>query len=86
MKAKVHTQIKIKLLTESKILDRLLSSIDETSRGDSIRIAMFEFKQPVLMKKLVEASNRGVSVNMILDPNMEVFGFPSLGFPSRLSA
>ncbi|GEN84314.1 phospholipase D [Sporosarcina luteola] len=73
----------VQYLTEKKILDALLGDIAATQRGDSIRMGMFFIAKLDVVEALVEAANRGVQIEMILDPNENSFGNEKSGLPNR---
>lgn len=71
------------ILTEKKILDALLTDIAATQEGDRIEVMMFFVAKRDIVNALVDASNRGVQVRMILDPNENSFGRQKSGLPNR---
>ncbi|WP_370644626.1 phospholipase D-like domain-containing protein [Sporosarcina sp. ACRSL] len=73
----------VQYLTEKKILDALLGDIAAAQEGDRIRIGMFFIAMPEVVQAIVDASNRGVHVQMILDPNENSFGNEKTGIPNR---
>ncbi|MDX8291681.1 phospholipase D family protein [Metabacillus indicus] len=75
--------IDVQVLTEGKIYEHLLSSIRAAEKNDVIWMGMFYLADRKVIDSLVEASNRGVKVNMILDPNQNAFGQEKIGLPNR---
>ena len=73
----------IQLLTEKKIQDHLIQSINSTIKGDSIDIAMFYLSSRAVIRSLLRASKRGVAIRLILDPNKDAFGRQKGGVPNR---
>lgn len=73
----------VQYLTEKKIHDALLGDIAAAQEGDSIRMGMFFIAMPEIVQAIVDASNRGVHVQMILDPNENSFGNEKSGLPNR---
>lgn len=73
----------VQYLTEKKILDALLGDIALAQTGDSIRMGMFFIAMPEVVQAIVDAANRGVNVEMILDPNENSFGNEKSGLPNR---
>lgn len=71
------------ILTEKKILDALLTDIAATTEGDQIDVMMFFVAKRDIVNALVDATNRGVKVRMILDPNENSFGRQKSGLPNR---
>lgn len=73
----------VQYLTEKKILDAMLGDIAKAQQGDSIRLGMFFIAKRDLVNALVDAANRGVNVELILDPNENSFGNEKSGLPNR---
>ena len=71
-------QYAVQYLTEKKILDALLEDLAATKAGDKIWIGMFFIAQRDIVNTVTDAVNRGVQVNMILDPNENPFGQENL--------
>jgi phosphatidylserine/phosphatidylglycerophosphate/cardiolipin synthase-like enzyme len=71
------------VLTEGAIRGALVERIDSTVRGESIDIAMFYISDRQVVDALLEASARGVSVRLVLDPNKDAFGHEKNGIPNR---
>lgn len=82
-KEQVETKMSIKLLTENKIKKVLLHEIKNTKVGDQINIAMFYLSDRNVIKHLIMASNKGVEVRIVLDPNKDAFGREKGGIPNR---
>ena len=70
-------------LTEKKIFDALMNDINDTKKGDKIWLGMFFVAERNIVNALVDAANRGVEVNLILDPNENSFGREKSGLPNR---
>ncbi|QZY55271.1 phospholipase D family protein [Crassaminicella profunda] len=75
--------IGVSFITEGKIRKNLLEAIEKTKAGDGIQIGMFYFSERNLVKALIEAANRGVNIQMILDANKDAFGMEKNGIPNR---
>ena len=73
----------VQYLTEKKILDALLGDIARAQEGDSIRIGMFYIAKRDVVNALIDATNRGADVTLILDPNENSFGNKKTGLPNR---
>ena len=73
----------VQYLTEKKIFDALLGDIAAAQEGDAIRMGMFFIAMPEVVQAIVDAANRGVHVQMILDPNENSFGNEKTGLPNR---
>ncbi|GKV63876.1 MULTISPECIES: phospholipase D family protein [Sporosarcina] len=74
---------KVQYLTESKVLDALVKDIERAKTGDRIRMGMFYLSEQQVIRPLEEAANRGVDIEMILDPNENSFGSKKSGLPNR---
>lgn len=75
--------IGVQLLTEGAILDAIVRDIDATVAGDTIEMAMFYFSERRIVRALKRASDRGVMIEIILDPNKDAFGREKNGIPNR---
>ena len=73
----------VQYVTEKKILDSLLGDITKTQPGDTIRMGMFYIAETHIVDALIDAANRGVDIEMILDPNENAFGNDKSGIPNR---
>ena len=80
---KERGQYEVQYLTEKKILDGLLEDLAITKKGDKIWLGMFFVAEPDVVNALSDAANRGVEVNLILDPNKNSFGQEKSGIPNR---
>lgn len=76
-------EYQIQFLTESKILNSLLDDLESTKEGDTIWMGMFYLAKRDILSALVDASERGVEVKLILDPNANAFGNEKTGLPNR---
>jgi phosphatidylserine/phosphatidylglycerophosphate/cardiolipin synthase-like enzyme len=74
--------IKVQLLTEKKIKDSIIYSIDHTGYGDQIKIIMFYLSDRDIINSIKDAYDRGVNVEIILDPNKDAFGRTKNGVPN----
>ncbi|WP_433742521.1 phospholipase D family protein [Falsibacillus pallidus] len=75
--------IKIQLLTESKIQSGIVDTVSKTSKGDSIWIGMFYIADRDIVNALTDAAGRGVKIKLILDPNTNAFGHKKTGLPNN---
>ena len=73
----------VQYVTESKVLDALVGDIEKTKKGDTIRMGMFYLSEQEVIRPLEEAANRGVKIEMVLDPNENSFGSKKSGLPNR---
>jgi phosphatidylserine/phosphatidylglycerophosphate/cardiolipin synthase-like enzyme len=71
------------LVTEKAIRKTILDEVGSTVLGDNISIAMFYLAERKIIKALIDASNRGVNIRIILDPNKDAFGYEKIGVPNR---
>ncbi|TSB48142.1 phospholipase D-like domain-containing protein [Alkalicoccobacillus porphyridii] len=78
-----HTDIYGQVLTESKIHKKALSMINEAEQGDTIWMGMLYLSESLICDALVEAAHRGVSVQIVLDQNIESFGNQKIGLPNK---
>lgn len=75
--------VKVKLLTEKKIRDGLVSLINGLAKGDSIHMAMFYLSDRKIIEALKQADKNEVNIRIILDPNKDAFGREKNGVPNR---
>ncbi len=80
---KVSLENTIQLITEGKIYEAVIEHIGTTTQGDTVKIAMFYLSNRQIIKTLLQASDRGVAIRLILDPNKDGFGFHHNGTPNR---
>jgi len=73
----------IRLLTEGKIKTELLRIIRDTAAGDQIWMGLFYLSDRQIIKELINASQRAVEINLVLDPNKDAFGLEKNGIPNR---
>lgn len=74
---------KVKLITEGKIKENILNALRNTIEGDKIKIALFYLSERDIIKELINASNKGVEIKIILDANKDAFGRKKNGIPNR---
>lgn len=73
----------VQLLTERRIKDSILETIDQAESNDAIKIGMFYLSDRDVIEALYHAEDRGVSIQMILDINQDAFGNEKIGIPNR---
>ena len=73
----------VSIITEGKIKDNLINEISATRDGDRITLGMFYIGHRNTVKELIDASNRGVDVRLVLDANKDAFGLEKDGVPNR---
>lgn len=76
-------EYKIQYLSEAKIGKYLDRDLDSTDNGDEILMGMYFLADKNVVKKLIEASNRGVKVKIILDRSRDAFGMSTNGLPNK---
>ncbi len=77
---------RVQILSEGKIRDALLATVDGAKTGDRLDIAVFYFSHRRLLRSVVDARRRGVAIRVLLDPNEDAFGRKKNGIPNRQSA
>lgn len=75
--------IQLRYMTEGKVYDRLLEAIRSTEKGDTLWMGMFYLADKQVTSELLNASQRGVNIQLILDPNQNAFGQDKIGIPNR---
>ncbi len=75
--------VSIQFVTEGKIRKSMTREIEHSGKGDAISVAMFLLTERNLVEALVEASERGVAIRVIVDPSKYLFGQDSEGVPNR---
>ncbi|MDO3408820.1 phospholipase D family protein [Saccharibacillus sp. CPCC 101409] len=76
-------QYAVQYLTEGKVYNHVLEELGNTQQGDAIWMGMFYLADKKVLKALEEAADRGVTVNLVLDPNENAFGREKIGIPNR---
>ncbi|UTH07404.1 phospholipase D family protein [Macrococcoides canis] len=71
------------LVTEGKIKEALIEQINMTKTGESLKMGMFYLSDRDVIKALLDASKRGVDIQIILDVNKEAFGKEKPGIPNK---
>jgi hypothetical protein len=73
----------VQLVTEGKILAALREDLGRVGSGDRVDLAMFYLSQRQVVEALLAANERGASVRLVLDPNIDAFGRQKGGIPNR---
>ncbi len=73
----------LQVLTERKILDYVIETLNNSDKGDRIDLSMFYFSHRGIIKALINAHERGASLRVLLDPNEDAFGKKKNGMPNR---
>ena len=75
--------LRIQLLTEHAIEEKILGVLERMGKGDALDIAMFYLSDREIIGALKEADERGVKIRLLLDPNKDAFGREKNGIPNR---
>ncbi|WP_410512660.1 phospholipase D family protein [Paenibacillus sp. BR2-3] len=75
--------LQVRYLTEGKVYKYALQEIHAAAQGDTIWMGMFYLADDGIIKALLEASDRGARVRLLLDPNQNAFGRDKIGIPNR---
>ncbi len=73
----------VRLITEGGIGVSVCAALNGTARGDRICLAMFYLADRKVIRGLLAAAARGVTVEIILDPNRDAFGYRKNGVPNQ---
>ena len=76
-------QAQLQILTEGKIRDALLNSLQSAVPKDQIDIAVFYLSHRGIINAIKQAHQRGVIIRVVLDPNEDAFGRKKNGIPNR---
>lgn len=79
----VQSSTTIKVITEGKIKDAVLSMLDSAEPGQKIDLMMFYLSDRKVIKALKRAHQRGARLRLLLDPNKAAFGRERNGIPNR---
>lgn len=78
--------INLKILTEGRIKQAILTELGSATAGDTVMIVQFYLSDRDVIASIKEAASVGVSVKVILDPNKDAFGRKKIGIPNRQTA
>lgn len=73
----------VRYLTEGKVYKYARQALQSAQEGDTIWMGMFYLADDAILDELVEATERGATVRLILDPNQNAFGRDKIGIPNR---
>ncbi len=73
----------VRILTERAVARYLLARLGSLSDGDAVQVAMFYLSDRAVVRALLAAHQRGVRVQVLLDPNKDAFGRKKNGIPNR---
>ena len=74
---------RVQVLTEGALREALLARLDVAASSDSIDAALFHLADRGVIEALLEASRRGASVRLILDPNETASSGGMEGLPNQ---
>jgi hypothetical protein len=74
---------RVHVVTEGAIRDALTGQLEATRTGDTVDIAMFYLSDRPVVRALLAAARRGVSLRVLLDPSKDAFGYEKSGLPNR---
>ncbi|MCX7556019.1 phospholipase D family protein [Xanthomonadaceae bacterium JHOS43] len=74
---------RLRVLTESAIADALIDVTEHAAPGEALDVAVFYLAHRGLIRSLLNAHARGVTVRVLLDPNEDAFGRKKNGVPNR---
>ena len=73
----------MQVLTESKIRDYVISTLEHSGPGARVDLAMFYLSHRGVVRSLIDAHERGVELRVLLDPSEDAFGKKKNGIPNR---
>lgn len=76
-------RLRLAVLTEAAIRDRLLAELAATGAGDRVAMAVFYLAHRGVIRALIGAHRRGAGVRVLLDANHDAFGRRKDGVPNR---
>lgn len=74
--------VTVQYVTEGKILTALIKEMEKVEANEEIWLGMFYLADRQVIQAFTEAAERGVQVNLILDPNETSFGRSKSGLPN----
>ncbi|MBT4136104.1 hypothetical protein HOD75_01660 [archaeon] len=75
--------ISIQFLADNALVSSIEKEIENTQKGESIDIMMFYLSYDKIIDKLIQASERGVNIRIILDQSIDAFGKKKNGMPNK---
>lgn len=73
----------VQVVTERAVERAALEMIDGADAGEQLDLAMFYLSDRDIVKALKRATERGVELRVLLDPNKDAFGREKNGVPNR---
>ncbi len=77
---------RLRLLTEGAIRDALLTILAGARPGETLELCAYYLAHRGVIRTLLDAHRRGVTIRLLLDPNDSHFGRESPGIPNRQTA
>jgi len=74
---------KIQVLSESRIREQIITTLNAAQSGAKIDLLMFYLSDRKIIKAMIAAKERGVDMRVILDVNKDAFGREKNGVPNR---
>ena len=81
--AKISCSTQIQLLTEGKIKEVLLEDLNICRPPATLWMAMFYLADRQIIAALLAATQRGITINLLLDANRDAFGHQKNGVPNK---
>ncbi|WP_370866592.1 phospholipase D family protein [Saccharibacillus sp. JS10] len=78
-----NAQYAIQYLTEGKVHTHVIAELDQATSGDTVWMGMFYLADYDVLQSLMDASDRGAEIRLVLDPNENAFGRDKIGIPNR---
>jgi len=82
-RAPAASSLRLAVLTETAIRERLLVELMRAGRGDRVAVAVFYLAHRGVIRALIDAHRRGAGVRLLLDANHDAFGRRKDGIPNR---
>ena len=79
----IASETTAQIVSESKIKDVLITSLNRAGAGDSLSLLVFYLADRDTIAALKNAYGRGAAVRVLLDPNKDAFGRQKNGIPNR---
>jgi len=72
----------VQVVTEGRVRDDILETLQDLEAGDGLDVAMFYLSQRRIIRALKKAAARGAAIRVLLDPNRIAFGIKRGGIPN----
>ncbi|HZH59477.1 MAG TPA: phospholipase D family protein, partial [Metabacillus sp.] len=74
--------VQAQILTERKVQTHVVKALNKAKKEEEIWIGMFYLADRDIIKGIKDAAERGVKINIVLDPNQNAFGQEKVGLPN----